>query len=116
MYQMQRDDTVLLDIASAARQIIAFRGAMTKEDFLKDEKTQSAILHQLMVMGEATKRLSPDVRDQHVDVPWSLMAGMRDVLIHAYDIVDLDEVWKTATVDIINVLEKIEPLLPGSSE
>ena len=55
---MQRDDTILLDITTAARQIIAFRGAMTKENFLKDEKTQSAILHQLMIMGEATKRLS----------------------------------------------------------
>ena len=49
---------------------------------------------------------------QHPILPWSLMAGMRDHLIHGYDAVDLDEVWNTATHDIPGVLVKITPLLP----
>lgn len=75
-----------------------------KAAFLEDYKTQSAVLHQLMVIGEAVKRLSVEFRDDHPVVPWSLIAGMRDKLIHGYDIVDLDEVWRTAEVDVPELL------------
>ena len=44
-------------------------------------------------MGEAVKRLSSEIRASHPDVPWSEMAGMRDVLIHGYDRVNFDRVW-----------------------
>jgi uncharacterized protein with HEPN domain len=64
------------------------------------------------VIGEAVKRLSPSFRERYPILPWSLMAGMRDHLIHGYDAVDLDEVWKTATRDVPEVLSKIQPLLP----
>lgn len=109
---MSRNDATLLDIAQAARLVIEFQSEVTEAEFYKDAKTQSAILHQLMVLGEAVKRLSPEFRDQHPEVPWKLIAGMRDHLIHAYDAVDLDEVWKTATTDVPALLEQIEPLLP----
>jgi uncharacterized protein with HEPN domain len=113
---MPRDDTTLLDIARAARLIIEFTAEIDKEAFLKDLKTQSATLHQLMVIGEAVKRLSTQFRDQNRDIPWSLIAGMRDHLIHAYDAVDLDEIWKTATHDVPDLLAKVEPLLPKESK
>ena len=110
---MQRDKATLIDIARAARLVETFVSGMQKEDFLKDLKTQSAVLYQLLVIGEAVKRLSDEFQAQHADVPWSLITGMRDVLIHGYDIVDWDEVWKTATRDVPDLLAKIEPLLPS---
>ncbi len=55
---MSRDETTLLDISRAARLVIELKQGMDKEAFLKDIKTQSAILHHLMVIGEAVKRLS----------------------------------------------------------
>lgn len=85
---------------------------MTKETFLEDIKTQSSVLYQLAVIGEAVKRLSREFRAQHPDVPWQLIAGMRDHVIHGYDVVDWDEVWKTATKDVPDLLSKIEPWLP----
>jgi uncharacterized protein with HEPN domain len=109
---MLRDDAALLDIAKAAHLVQSFIRGMAKEAFLADLKTQSAVLHQLTVIGEAVKRLSQAFRDQHPILPWSLMAGMRDHLIHGYDAVDLDEVWKTATHDVPEVLITIKPLLP----
>lgn len=54
---------------------------------------QDAVIRCLEVIGEATKRLSMEIRLQHPDIPWRGMAGMRDVLIHAYDQIDLEEVW-----------------------
>jgi uncharacterized protein with HEPN domain len=79
-------------------------------------KTQSAVLHQLLVLGEAVKRLSGDFRDAHPEVPWRLIAGMRDKLIHHYDSVDLDEVWRVAERDIPYLAEQIVPLLPSREE
>ncbi|NTU62465.1 MAG: DUF86 domain-containing protein [Chloroflexi bacterium] len=109
---MQRDETTLLDIAEAARLVVSFVQDMSKAVFLDDYKTQSAVLYQLIVMGEAVKRLSSEFRAQYIEIPWSLIAGMRDHLIHGYDIVDWDEVWKTATSDVPDLLAKIEPRLP----
>jgi uncharacterized protein with HEPN domain len=113
---MQRDDATLLDIAKAARLVSAFIEGMTKETFLDDIKTESSVLYQLAVIGEAVKRLSQEFRTQHPDIPWQLIAGMRDHLIHSYDAVDWDEVWKTATKDVPDLLAKIEPLLPKKTE
>ena len=109
---MERDKAVLLDVARAARRVIEFRQGMDKDTFLDDIKTQSAVLHQLMVMGEAVKRLSVDFQNRHPDIPWSLIAKMRDKLIHGYDIVDLAQVWQTAAEDVPALLSQIEPLLP----
>jgi uncharacterized protein with HEPN domain len=109
---MRRDEATLLDIARAARLVLAFKQGMTKEAFLDDAKTQSSVLYQLIVIGEAVKRLSSEFRARHPEILWSLIAGMRDHLIHGYDAVDWDEVWKTAMVDVPDLLGKIESLLP----
>lgn len=109
---MPNDDAALLDIAKAAHLVQVFVAGMTRETFLTDVKTQSAVLHQLLIVGEATKRLSPELRANQSQIPWRLMAGMRDVLIHAYDSVDLEEVWRTATEDVPELLSQLELLLP----
>ena len=105
-----RDDIVLKDIANAARFTLEFVDGLNNEIFIDDWKTRSAVLYQLTVIGEAVKRLSSGFRAAHVQIPWALIAGMRDHLIHAYDLVDWDEVWKTATKDIPDLLEKIEQI------
>ena len=109
---MSRDDATLLDMLKAARLAVEFKGKLSKKAFLRDIKTQSAILHQLLVIGEAAKRLSEDFRLQHLQIPWTRIAGMRDKLIHQYDAVDLDEVWKTVTKDLVPLISFLEPLVP----
>ena len=111
---MRRDEVTLVDIAQACRSIQEFIRGMDRGGFLEDLKTRSATLHQLLIAGEATKRLSLDFRGRHPEIPWSEMAGMRDVLIHGYDQVDLEEVWKSASVDIPDVLAKIELFIEPS--
>jgi|SRR5712671_1706883 len=110
---MKRDDAaILIDIAHAAQLVVKFVGGVEQTAFETDEMRQSAVLHQILVIGEAVKRLSPEVRSGNPEIPWASMAGMRDRLIHAYDTVDLEEVWKTATADIPDLLNRLKPLMP----
>jgi len=76
-----------------------------------DLKTQSAVLHQLLIIGEAVKRLSMSLRAEYTGIPWNLMAGMRDNLIHAYDTVDIEEVWNTASKDIPELLQQVQNIV-----
>ncbi len=109
-----RDAATLLDIAKAAQKVLEFKQDINKAAFLEDTKTQSAIVYQLLIIGEAVKRLSQDFRRQNPVIPWVLIAGMRDNLIHNDDDVDLEEVWKTAKQDIPALLALLEPLLPSN--
>ncbi len=105
---MQRDEVVIQDIVNAARLVLDFVNGFDKDTFVYDWKTRSAVLYQLTVVGEAVKRLSKEFRAEYPQIPWSLIAGMRDNLIHGYDLIDWDEVWKTSTVDILDLLDKID--------
>ncbi len=107
-----RDATNLLDILNAANLVRGFVAGRQRPDLDEDLLLQSGVAHQLAIIGEATKRLSPELREAHVAVPWRRMAGMRDVLVHAYDAVDLDEVWRVATQSIPELIGWIEPLIP----
>ena len=113
---MSRDDAILLDITQAAEHIGLFIRGMSKDDFRQDLKTQSAVLHQMMIIGEAAGRLSQELSDEHPDVPWSAIIGMRNILIHEYHHVDLDEVWQAAVRDVPDLSAQIETLLPVSEE
>jgi uncharacterized protein with HEPN domain len=113
---MPRDQTTVVDMLMACRRVVEFRGRSTHDEFLSDAKTQSAIVHQLLVLGEAAKRLSPEFVESHGSIPWRAIAGMRDRLVHAYDAIDLDEVWNTVARDIprlTDYLEGIAPREPG---
>ena len=107
-----RDPAILLDLYIAATRVRQFVAGVDNAAFQRDLKTQSAVLHQLLVIGEATKRLSRDFRASHPGIPWTQMSGMRDHLIHGCDDVDLSEVWSTATIDIPKLIAEIEPLVP----
>lgn len=109
---MSRDDASLLDIARAARKCKEFKGELTFDDFVADERTRSAVLHPLTIIGEAAKRLSREFTQAHPHIPWRLIAGMRDRLVHAYDAVDIDDVWLAIDRDVPRLLADIEPRLP----
>ncbi len=113
---MSRDLPYLLDIWQAAQKIAALTQGISKDAFTQDEMRHAAVIYQLIVVGEATKRISGEFREQHPAIPWKQMAGMRDVLIHSYNDVDLELVWEAATRSIPALINQLEPLLPATDK
>ena len=87
-----RDRQALVDIRGVLDRALGYP-IDNEETFVARDYLQDAVIRCLEILGEATKRLRPEFRRLHPDLPWRAMAGMRDVLIHAYDQVDLEEVW-----------------------
>jgi len=104
---MSRDSASLLDIVRAGQLILQFAQGVSREQLESDVMRQSAILYQITIMGEATKRLSREFRAQHTEV-----AGMRDIIAHQYDRLDLNIVWQVIQRNIPELLSMIVPLLP----
>jgi len=111
-----RDHETVLDILRAAALAQQFVTGLDRDSFLDDLKTQAAVLHEIAIIGEATKRLSDALRIAHPEIPWRMIAGMRDRLIHHYDEVDLEQVWRTVTIDIPILITQLEKLAsPGQT-
>jgi uncharacterized protein with HEPN domain len=90
---MFKDDASVLDIFRAGQRVLEFVQDLSWADLETDVLRLSAILYQLEIVGEATKRLSHEFREQHPDIPWSRVAGLRDIIAHHYERIDLDVVW-----------------------
>lgn len=82
-----------------------------RESFMASEQLQDAVIRNVEVIGEAAKRLSIESRGQMAQLDWKRICGMRDVLIHDYIGVDLDEVWNVATFRIPELQAPLEQVL-----
>lgn len=99
---MNRDPDYLRDILEAIAAIETYVVG-GRDQFDAETMRQDAVIRRMEIIGEATKHLSSGFRARHDDIEWSMMAGMRDVLIHDYGRVNLDTVW--------GVIERRLPLL-----
>ena len=113
---MKDDAFYLLHMVDSIRKVEDHLKGVGYDNFLASRLVQSAVIRELEIIGEAAKNVSQETRSKHPDIPWKLMAGMRDKLIHAYEAVDYDEVWSTATKDIPRLLEWVTPLLPAEPD
>jgi uncharacterized protein with HEPN domain len=100
------------DIKTAIDDIEEFTRGMSYEVFAVDRKTVNAVIRCLEVLGEATKHIPASFRKKYPDIPWSRMAGMRDVLIHDYMGIDLKTVWKVALERLPELKPLFEALKP----
>lgn len=105
-----RDQSHILDILNASRNILSFVGEISKAEFEHDLKTMSAVIRQFEIIGEATKRLTDEFKSRYNQIPWKQMAGMRDILIHAYDSIDIDALWNAVVISIPELITSLETL------
>src|SRR4051812_48500109 len=109
---MSRDAEAVADLMEAGLTAVSFKGDLTREQFFANKEKQAAVTLQLIIMGEATKRLSMEFREAQPQVPWKRIAGMRDQLIHGYHKIDVGLVWDAVDVEVPQVLKLLAPLGP----
>ena len=115
---MPRDRQYLQDIVDAASLAIDHVGSMTAQDFELDALVRDAVLYRFVIIGEAVARISPATQARLASLPWAQMRGMRNVLIHEYDQVQLDIVFETVRKNLQPLISDIKAILaqPWSEE
>jgi uncharacterized protein with HEPN domain len=96
------------DILEAVAKIERYVTGLSFEQFQADQKTVDAVVRNLEVIGEAVRHLSTDQESLPAGVPWTDIAGMRNVLIHEYFGVDLSIIWQTVTHDLPALRDQLQ--------
>lgn len=112
---MKDDKVYLLHMRDALQRVRDYTSA-GKDTFFTDLKTQDAVIRNFEIIGEAAKRVSEATRDRAPRIPWRLIPGFRDILIHQYEGVDLQEVWKRVEQDVPQLLNALQTLLREMGE
>jgi len=102
----------LLDMLEAIERIER-HAAKGRAEFEKDELIQTWVVHHLQIVGEAAAKLSRDFQEQHSSIPWPQVVAMRNVLVHDYFGVDLEEVWRVVERDLPELKSKLKELIEG---
>ncbi len=105
------DRLYLRHILDVIARIESYLSGVDRPQFDATPLIQDGVIRQLEIIGEATKRLSAELRAQASHVPWRKIAGMRDKLTHNYMGVDLEAVWLTTQADLPALRRTVEDLL-----
>ena len=109
-----RDDTEKLrDMLEAIARIERY-ARLGKENFEQDELVQVWIVNNLQIIGEAARALSNNFREEHPEIPWSQIIGMRNILVHNYFEIDLDIVWSAWEQNLPDLKSKVEAILSNT--
>lgn len=109
---MWRDEALLLDMLLAARKIRKYTQGVNAERFYHHEIMQDAVMRQIQIIGEAARKISPDFQATHPEIPWSVIIGMRNRLVHEYFRIIPEKVWQVVEFDIPRLIAMLEPLVP----
>ena len=109
---MSRDPASISDIYVAAQRIQDFVRGMTREEFEQNDLTQSAVLYQISVIGEAVWRLSDQYRDSRPDIPWHALRAMRNIVVHNYNAINTERIWAVAEVSAAELMTALRSDLP----
>lgn len=109
----ERDPVYVVDMIHAAGRALEFLGDREMAGLEAHAVLLAAIEHELIVLGEAARRVSEGFRRGHADIPWGRIAGMRNVLVHDYGVVDVGEVWRTVAKGLPELLAQLEPVVPS---
>ncbi|HEY0784155.1 MAG TPA: DUF86 domain-containing protein [Thermoanaerobaculia bacterium] len=100
----------LRDMLEAARRVVRYTAGRQVETFAADEMAYDATLRNLEVLGEAAKNIPEEIRQRYPDVDWRGIAGLRDILAHAYFALDDATLWRIVRIDVLALLSRLETI------
>ena len=104
----------LSDILTSISKIKRYTAGMSYEQLIADELTFDAVVHNLQIIGEAVKNIPSEIRDRYPQVEWRKMAGLRDVIAHAYFTIDDQIVWDIVQNKLDDLHQKIQQIIAES--
>ncbi|WKZ34954.1 MAG: DUF86 domain-containing protein [Anaerolineales bacterium] len=109
---MSRDDTYLVDILESAKIALDYVFGKTWDQFYEDIQCQDAVVRRIEIIGEAARRVSEGTRNQHPQIPWREMTSMRNLVVHEYDVVDINQVWDTVQNKLPPLIKELAKIVP----
>jgi uncharacterized protein with HEPN domain len=104
------DADLIQDIIESIHRITSYTEKISYDEFLKDYKSQDAVIRNLEILGEAVKLLSVKIKEKYPHIPWKDITGTRDKLIHDYFGVNIDIVWNILKTELPTILPEIEKI------
>lgn len=111
---MRETSERLRDIQKAITKIMKY-ASQGREAFDQDELIQTWVIHHMEIIGEASRAIPQDFRNQHPEIEWKEISGMRNALIHGYFEINTNRVWDTITYDLPRLKASIDALLDTES-
>ena len=109
---MHLDDRArLVHMIEAAEQAVAYAAGIERDAYFDDRMRIDATVRCIEVIGEAANNVSGELQSEHAEVPWRVIVGMRNRLVHAYFAVDEEIVWETVQHELPKLLDQIRPIL-----
>lgn len=109
---MPKDDVARLrHMVDAAKEAVSFLQGKQRSDLVTDRKLALSLVRLIEVVGEAAAQITEEFQQTHSEIPWPLIIGMRNRLIHAYFDVDLDRVWDTVRDDLPPLIRELETIV-----
>ena len=113
---MQRDLEHLLDMLQSAELIMAYITTSSKDEFNANVQLQDAVIRRLLVIAEAARRVSENMRQSLPAIPWAEINGMRNRLVHEYDDVNLNIIWDVVHSEIPSLIKRLQLQIPPETE
>ena len=101
----------IFDISDSVDKIIRFVGNLLKSEFFSDDKTFDAVMRNLEIIGEAAKKIPPDVKELFPEIAWKKISGLRDIVVHEYFGIDEDIIWDVIENKIPELKENIVKII-----
>ena len=111
-----RDPAHIWDMVRSAEAAVNTLQSVNLERYLQDENIQLLVERRIEIIGEAARRLSQTIREEHPEIPWRLIIAMRNLLIHEYDEIDQERIWRLVVEEIPVLVIQLKNLLDSMNE
>lgn len=108
---MNRDRQFLLDMLVSAKIVVGYIAKRSRVDLESDLQLQDAVIRRLLIIGEASNRISQVTQHNLPTIPWRFINGMRNRLVHEYDDIDFDIVWDTLQKSLPSLIIELEKIV-----